>query len=229
MPDNTSKAVNQLDDIISDIEHTLVKDKPRTVSQIEEEMMLGVRSPSERGGRLPTFYRSEVESIRADTRTIREIAQSWGVSITTITRVQMRGRYRNTPYIPRDEVDRSVSYVRTHEARPKRERPGRPFKSGRAALTAQEIADIVNDDRPVREIAEDYQLTVEYVRKLRLKHGAVSNGSRTITPRLVRSILRDQRSDAETAVAFKINRLTVQDIRDGKYGDGHECDENKDT
>jgi hypothetical protein len=84
---------------------------PHVQSQVEEEMVAGAKPPAERGGRLPIFYRTEVEAIKRDERPIEEIAHSWGVSYDTIQKVKQRGRFANVPYIPRDEIDRRINYV----------------------------------------------------------------------------------------------------------------------
>lgn len=222
MPDDRDNTLSPLEEIISGIEQSTLANPPRTMSQIEEEMLRGLKPPSMRGGRFPAFYRAEVEVIRADKRGLQEIADSWGVSIDTICRVQMRGRFKNVEYVPRDEVDRRIPYevTRTHadEPTPYTEVRGRPFKSGRPALTSEEILAIVNDTRSPREIAWEYELTVNYVRKLRIKHGALSNRVSKITPGLVRSIKLDKRTPTEIASAFKVSTQFVKDVRQGRYG-----------
>ena len=82
----------------------------RILTRAEDEIIYGVRPPSERGGRLPIFYRDEVEAIRADQRAVAAIARDWGVAIDTIRRVKRRGCFSDFEYIPRDEINRIVTY-----------------------------------------------------------------------------------------------------------------------
>lgn len=183
------------------------------VTREEEELLKGLRRPSERGGRLPTFYREEVDRIRQDTRPLVDIAEAWGVAIDTIRRVQQRGSFAAVPYIPRDEVDRSEKYPDYADAAiayvQGQVRPGRPFASGRPALTDAELAEILVDKRPAKEIAHSYGLRTTYVQMLKRQLKYIEDVPVTLKV----TIQGDQRDVDTLSRAYKVPKHIVEEIK----------------
>jgi|GEM_PF-5116645 len=196
--------------------------RKRVLTQIEDELWNGVKPPSKRGGRVPKFYRKEVERIRADQRTLAEIAMAEGVSITTIMRVKQIGRYKNVPYIPRDEYDRSKAYTvrkMVEEAnRGVERRRGRPFKSGRGPLTDEEKERIVFERRPYAEIAQAYGITVATVNRIKYEYNRQlydNDAMHTAHKAMHEAIRKDPRHPQLIAQAYKVPGQVVLAIKRG--------------
>lgn len=193
---------------------------PHKMTQAEEEMLKGASKPSERSGRLPIFYRAEVEQIRADTRAPAVIAAAWGVAFDTIQRVRQAGRFRNVPYIPRDEIDRrqgqaSEQKAMSHYQTTPVHKRGRPFKSGRETpLSEEEILSIVSDQRQATIVAAEYSVSTSYVNNLKSKAGLSAKG-RTMTPDKVKAIIADQRDPALISRDFKVPKAVVEALKRG--------------
>lgn len=172
--------------------------------------------PKRRPGRTPALYRQEVESIRADTRPIKDIAAYWGVSENTIRRVQGRGVHASNPYVPVEDYEREVTRAAPAPARPRTTGAahiGRPFKS-RGPLTEDERKAIMLSQEPIRDIAERYKVSTGTVSRLR----ALGRNTMPLladgTPMtLEQAVLADVRDDATVARRFGVTVTTVRYIR----------------
>jgi len=155
------------------------KTGPSYLSQEEDEVIHGVRPPRLRGGRMSSLYRAEVDEIAADTRPRAQIAADWGISYDTVSRVKQVGRFKNVPYIPRDECDRTINYLtgKTYQAtmldtfnetKPEPQPIGRPFASGRGPLEAWEFEQIgTATNVTVEELMERFGVSRSKVREIR--------------------------------------------------------------
>lgn len=183
------------------------------VTREEEILLRGLKSPSQRGGRLPAFYREEVDKIRQDTRSIEEIAEHWGVAVHTIRRVQGRGAFAAVPYIPRDEVDRATKYPDYADAAQRYldgyKPMGRPFASGRGPLTIVEEVAILTDKRPAREIAHSFGLKTSYVQRMKRELMYLEDVDVTT----LGNIRADTRDHATIAKAHKVPVHIVERVK----------------
>ena len=193
----------------------------KILSQEEEELLHGVKKPSERGGRLPLFFRAEVDEIRADDRPMAQIAETWEVSYDTIMRVKQSGRFRHCVYIPRDEVDRSIPYS---ERECMKDQPTDPnnkdfhaYKSGRRdKLTSQERLDISLDKRVDTIIAADYEISVSTVRSIRRKFGRIKRNG-FYSRETIEMVKRETRTHEEIGRLFGMPVATVKAIKSGEF------------
>lgn len=217
-----------IDKLIQALEAPAERKGVRT--QLEDQMRGQDKPACQRGGRLPVFYRSEVNMILADHRTLREIAETWQVSLDTISRVKQLGRFRTVPYIARDEIDRTLAYngMRLQKtmkdqhdevtaARPERYRRGRPFASGREPLTEADKLAIAMAEGTVQEIAADSGVSPTYVKRLRRDYIMEVHRSKRLSPALVQAIIADTREVTAIAVAFKIPSALIIEIKAGRY------------
>lgn len=214
------------DNVRNEVERMLseITGGPVIVSREQEEDIYGEKSAFERGGRLPAFYRAEVDAIRLDMRSMQQIADAYKVSITTIARVKQRGRFAGIPYIPRDEVDRREAYpegeTRAPQMKdfvvPKTGRRGRPFANGRAALTDAEMASVLHDPRHPRDVAAHWGLATSYVISLRRRHGIAQRGPLS---EAVKQMIRDDPREPEVlAVIYKLPAKVIRHMKE--YGSG---------
>lgn len=213
---------------------------PHRMTRTQEEEIHGVRVPSKRGGRIAIFYRDEVEAIRKDKRPIMEIAEAWDVSFDTIQRVRQAGRFKDVPYIPRDEVDRRVSYLTGLPVQPTMSefpvsrggKKGRPFKSGREdALTEDERSLIASDKRRAHVVAAEYNVSPNYVNKIRREAGVSVPHRGPLTQATMDAIKADGRPYADIAIAFRVPALLVKKLKEtvtpaGNNGGNHAAEAN---
>jgi hypothetical protein len=191
---------------------------PKTYTGLPTEV--NIREALRKPGRVPKFYRDEVEQIKQDTRRIEDIAASWGVSFDTIQRVRQAGRFKHVPYIPRDEIDRRVNYLTGEPVQPTMSefpvppspKRGRPFGSGRREpMNDEEKLAIATDPRPPRDVAQEYGVSTSYVNKLRrqafdARRGALSKGT-------IEAIRADERPHAVIARSYRVPIALVEHIK----------------
>lgn len=130
-----------------------------------------------RGGRNPAFYRVEVDRIRADKRSLVDIAAHYGVTTMTIRRVKGLGTFAGLKYIPADEVDRRITedgeYVQdvmnpgTSRHVPTGKRAGRPFKTRDKPMTDVARKEIIASRETVRVLAERYKVSAATISRIR--------------------------------------------------------------
>ncbi len=172
-----------------------------------------------RGGKLPKFYRDEVDRIRMDTRPIAVIAEAWGVSFDTIQRVCQAGRFADVPYIPRDEAhltpEGNYSEARQIHAVPaKAPKRGRPFKSGRREpLTEEEQRFILADLRPASAVAKELGVSAGYINTFRRENGLTSRRNGPLDHNTIEQIRADTRSHAEIAAAHSLPLIVVRHLK----------------
>lgn len=107
-----------------------------------------------RPGRAPAFTRAEVDAIRADHRTLAEIAEAYGVSITTIRRVKRMGVYKGWRYMPADETTDDAIVMENLPVEIVQPRSGRPYAKRGTPLTDEDIEFIRTTPRSTRTVAE---------------------------------------------------------------------------
>lgn len=196
---------------------------PHVQSQDEEEMRLGFKEANRRGGRLPKFYRAEVEAIRADKRPTSTMAQVLGVGVSLIEHVRGIGRYRKTPYVPRDEIDRRDVYKSSGDpindaiARIKASkgihwRAGRGFSSGRGPLTPDDHVKLLTDPRPAWEVANEMQLTVPFVQKYRRDNLRFFDYEQAIKLHGIDKIVNDQRDYKAKSVIYRLPAKVIVEL-----------------
>lgn len=190
-----------------------------------------------RGGKLPKFYRNEVDRIRGDTRPIAVIAEAWGVSFDTIQRVCQAGRFIGVPYIARDEVfltpeGNYTSARQFHVAVGKAPKRGRPFKTGRREpLTEQEQKLVLTDLRPSAELAIELRVSAKYISTFRRMNGVITRHTRPLDHITIDRIKADTRSHVEIAAAHSLPLILVQHLKghvdekanDDRAGDAQEA------
>lgn len=172
-------------------------------------------SAKQRSGRAPSLYREEVDAILADERGDTEAAKSFGVSVDTIKRVRQKGRFRAVPYIPRDEMDRTKADNLPMSAYPvtKGGNKGRPFSSGRAALTSDEKLAIAVDHRPVRQVAEEYDVSMGYISKIRHELGTNMLRTGKVGLMALKEIAADSRDVETIAEHWSLPVKVIEAIR----------------
>lgn len=119
--------------------------------------------PRRRSGRTPALYRAEVEAIRADKRTIAEIARAYGVSIMTIRRAKGTGRFAHEEYVPADEYEREMD---RSDVLGESTKGGRPLRRG-STLTETEIQFILSSNWTLVELAAHFRISVSTVSRIR--------------------------------------------------------------
>lgn len=189
-------------------------------SREEEEMEKGVRPPKERGGRLPMFYRSEVDEIQNSLEKHAILAERFGVSVETIKRVREVGAFADIPYVARDEVDRKKPKVTTKVrafAKSNGGHRGRPFKSGRGPLTLGEKRAIAASMTPIAETAHSFGISIQLVKKIRMEMGGAAIRIKPVSHRIVRDVHKDTRPLQEIADAHHLPVQIVRSIKEGTF------------
>lgn len=123
-----------------------------------------------RVGRPTTLTRAEVDAIRTDDRTLAEIAEAYGVSITTIRRVKRMGVYKGWRYMPADETTDDAVIMENLPVEIVQPRSGRPYRKRGAPLTDEDIEYIRTTPRSTRAVAE--LMGVSHATIARLRRGA---------------------------------------------------------
>jgi hypothetical protein len=90
---------------------------------------------------------------------------------------------------------------------------GRPFKSGRPALTDEEIADLLNDPNDVKSVAQRFRVSTGYVRDMRKKHKIAQPKDRTMPEDTRLLIALDPRQNWMIARDFKVPEFIVERIK----------------
>lgn len=222
MTNNVGDALhNHVEDLIASLSPPV--EFPHKMTQAEEEMMHGHKEPMRRGGRVPIFYRHEVDNIRADMRPYADIAETWNVSYDTILKVKQAARFKDVPYIARDELDRRVNYrsglpvqlsMRDYPVA-KATKRGRPFKGGRQhPLTNEERSAISLDIRQAKIVAAQYNISVSYVAQIRREMGTVAIRRGPLTQGAIDSIKADARPYAEIAIVWKIPVQVIKHLKE---------------
>lgn len=230
MQDNLARVADEdspsaIDELIASLEAgpVPVPKKPPPVEELPDEVtepyveVLRIERATKQRGGMPKFFKHEVEAIREDKRIIAEIAQEWGCSFDTIMRVRQQGRFKDVPYVARDDIEmvegvEHRTVVQNYRA--PRVKKGRPFKSGRREpVTAKEMADIAQDARASFEVAEDYNVSRAYVNKVRREMGTTLYHRAPLTEGIIAEIAADGRSYNELALAYRIPLALVRWIK----------------
>lgn len=203
-------------DLLREMEETLNAPTPKPVTSRGK--------PSKhRPGRLPLFYRSEVDRIRADTRSDTAVAEAEGVSRLTISRIRETGKYKGIPYIARDEVDREAQArgEQTHMVYQYRKRTamGRPPVSGRLPPNDDERKAIAYDKREASVVAQAYGVSRSFVYKMRNQFGVRWVRVDPLTPfqREKFEALKHTKDVEALSRALNLPALVVQALLDGEF------------
>lgn len=176
-----------------------------------------------RPGRLPLFYRHEVERIKADPRSDIAVAEAEGVSRITIARVRETGKYKGIPYIPRDEIDR--------EAQARGEQPhmydqykvshmrGRRTVAGAEPPSEDMRRAMAYDKREAAQVAAAYGVSKSFVYKMRNKFGVRWVRVDPLSPfqRQRFDALKHTRDVEAMSRALNLPALVVQALLDGEF------------
>lgn len=176
-------------------------------------------------GRAPSLLRQEVDAIRADKRSVAEVARAWGISQMTVRRVQQRGAFADIPYQPADEIEREdvtsevTSTLGASDDEPEaKRRTGRPYKGRTEPLSDNDISHIMLSREGVRELARKFGVSAATVSRLKSRtrkfmpvHMSGPNAGQPMT--LQEAIRADPRPDADIAKHYGVLPATVRYLR----------------
>lgn len=177
------------------------------VDEIEPDIVI-----RKRGGRLPLLSRSDVELIKNDTRPAREVAAEYGVAADTVNRVRQVGRFKDMPYVPREETDRTMEEP---QAIVYNGRAGRPFVTGRAGLSQEEREKIGRDTRSRVEVAREWGVSLAYIDKLRRIHGSHLVKRSPLSVETRAAIKASDLDDNYLASSYRVPAKVIRAIKDG--------------
>jgi uncharacterized protein YerC len=171
-------------------------------------------------GRRAALTRAEAQAVKEDMRPYEQIAKSFGISKDTIMRVKRKGRYKDVPYIPSDVDPAEYGYLprMSDYTRPRAGVKGRPFKNGRAPLTEDEIAALLADRREAQDVADTFNVPLDYVRRLRKKHKVVTVREQGMPEETKVLIALDPRPNWMLAREYKYPEFIIEKIKE-KYAD----------
>ena len=176
------------------------------------------KPPTRHKGGVPKFFSHEVAAIRADPRTIVEIAEEWACSFDTILRVRQQGRFASVPYVARDDVqtiEGSERRIIMREYQPATaSKKGRPFKSGRREpISSKEMIAIAQDARHANLVAKDFQISPAYVNKIRREMGTALIHRAPLTDGTIAQIEAAKGGYEDIALTYRIPTALVKWIK----------------
>lgn len=214
---------SEIDTLIADLEAGRVGYIPlpdEVTSPIEEvpiEPELPKWANEKRKGGVPKFFKHEVLAIREDDRPIGEIAETWGCAFDTILRVRQQGRFKDVPYVARDEievVDGVPQRVIMRDFSMVGSKKGRPFKSGRREpLTKEEMVAIAQDPRHSHQVAAEYMISRAYVAKIRREMGTTLLHRVPLTDGIIAQIEADPGGYEDIALKYRVPTALVKWIK----------------
>jgi len=148
-------------------------------------------------GRKPLFNADEIDIIQKDVGTIDQLAAKYRTSRQTIARIRSN-YYEYAPF-------GSDQNARTHPA-PHRKKRARPDEDTRRL--------IANDLRPIKEVAEFWDVSMAYVSQLRAKHGTTNAPRSMVHPDVEYVILNSGKSIEYLSAQFGLPELIIKRIID---------------
>lgn len=207
-----------MDDIMSELF------TPATPEEVKKQLRdRGISLRAFNPGRLPLYYRAEVERIKADPRPHSIMAEVEGVSLTTIMKVRSAGKFEGVEYIARDEIDRQAQREgfqptmkeALSNTRSEQLKRGRPFKS-RRRMTDEERRAIAYHPQEAHIVAEKYGVSVAYVYRMRREYGVRYINRDPLTPsqREKFDAFKDKKSVTELAGILNLPPLVITALLD---------------